>query len=148
MALFRLSSPLDPISGLLELQRELERLAENPLGMDLGFSGRGAFPAMNIFSDKDGYVVRLEVPGVPPEQISIETRGRTLTVSGRRAASGPEGASVHRREREAGEFARSIQLPDDLDLSRAEAGCKHGILTIRIPKREEAKPRQITVKAA
>ena len=148
MALFRFSSPVDPVGGLLALQREMERMFENPRGFDLGVSSRGVFPAVNIFNDKDVYVARLEVPGVTPEQISIESHGRTLTISGKRDVATPSGGSFHRREREAGEFSRSLQLPDDLDPSRAEASCKHGILTVRIPKKEEAKPRQITVQAA
>jgi HSP20 family protein len=148
MSLIRFSTPLDSVGGLLALQREMERLFENPLGFDLGVSSRGVFPAVNIFSDKDGYVARLEVPGVAPGQITIESHGRTLTVSGKREIKTPEGGSFHRREREPGNFSRSLQLPDDLDPSRAEASCKHGVLTIRIPKKEEAKPRQITVRAA
>ena len=92
--------------------------------------------------------VRDFLGGVSPEQISIESHGRTLTISGKRVVGTPAGGSFHRREREAGEFSRSLQLPDDLDPLRAEASCKHGILTVRIPKKEEAKPRQITVKAA
>jgi HSP20 family protein len=145
MALFRFSSPSDPVSGLPDLQRELDRFFQNPMGFDLGVSSRGVFPAVNIFSGKDGYVARLEVPGVSPEQINIESHGRTLTISGKREVVTPEGGSFHRREREAGAFSRSLQLPDDLDPARAAASCKHGILTVRIPKREEAKPRQITV---
>jgi HSP20 family protein len=147
MALFRFSSASDPAGGLLDLQRELDRFFQNPMGFDLGVSSRGVFPAVNIFSDKGGYIARLEVPGVPPEQINIESHGRTLTISGKREVVTPEGGSFHRRERESGAFSRSLQLPDDLDPARAEASFKHGILTVRIPKKEEAKPRQITVKA-
>jgi HSP20 family protein len=147
MALFRFSSPSDPVSGLPDLQRELDRFFQNPMGFDLGVSSRGVFPAVNIFSGKDGYIARLEVPGVSPEQINIESHGRTLTISGKREVVTPEGGSFHRRERESGAFSRSLQLPDDLDPSRAEASYKHGILTVRIPKKEEAKPRQINVKA-
>src|SRR5437870_3550471 len=98
MALLRFSSSRDPVSGLLTLQRELERMFENPLGFDIGLSGRGVFPAVNIFSDKDGYVARLEVPGVSPEDISIEAQGHTLTVSGKRETKTPEGGSSHRQE--------------------------------------------------
>jgi HSP20 family protein len=148
MALFRFPPDLDPVSGLLTLQRELERVFERPLlGFDLGPSGRGVFPPVNVFSDHDEYVVRIEVPGVAPEQLSIEGHGRTLTLSGKRDVAAPEGGGFHRRERGVGSFSRSLQLPDDLDLERAQAACKYGLLTIRIPKREEAKPRQITVKA-
>lgn len=148
MTLFRFDSHLDPVNSLLQLQREMERAFEHPLGVDLGLSGRGVFPPVNVFSDRDGYVVRLEVPGVDPANLTIETHGRTLTVSGKRESTPVAGGSYHRRERSEGQFSRSIQLPQDLDVDRAEASCKHGLLTIRVPKREEAKPRQINVKAA
>jgi len=147
MAFFRFTG-LDPVSGLMTLQRELDRVFQNPLGIDLGPSGRGVFPAVNVFADKDGYVVRMEVPGVAPEQLNIETQGRTLTVSGARDDEQPADGSFHRRERGRGQFSRSLQLPADLDVMRAEAACKNGLLTVRIPKHEEAKPRQITIKAA
>ena len=146
MTLFRFSS--DAVDSLMSLQRELARVFENPFGFELGPSGRGVYPAMNVFTDKSGTVLRMEVPGVPPEKIQIETHGRTLTVSGKREVTAPENGSFHRRERSAGEFSRSVQLPADVDASRAEASCKHGILNIRIPKKEEAKPRQIAVQAA
>lgn len=148
MALFRFSPTLDPFNALLNLQRELDRAFNNPVGFDFGLSGRGVSPAVNVFSEQDGYVVRMEVPGMSPEQLAIESHGRTLTISGKREATAPQGGSFHRRERASGQFSRSLQLPTDLDLSRAEASYKQGMLTIRIPKREEAKPRQITVQAA
>jgi HSP20 family protein len=148
MAFFHLAPDLDPVSALLALQHELERAFENPRGFDLGPSGRGVFPPVNVFRDQDHYLVRMEVPGVAPDQLSIESEGRTLTVRGKRDVKAPEGGSFHRRERGTGEFSRSLQLPSDLDLSRAEATCRNGLLTVRIPKKEEAKPRQISVKAA
>jgi HSP20 family protein len=148
MALFRFSSTPDPFSALLDLQRNLEHVFEHPLGVDFGLSGRGVSPAINVFSDRDDYVVRMEIPGITSDQLNIESHGRTLTLSGKREVTTPQGGSFHRRERSSGQFSRSLQLPADLDLSRAEASYKHGMLTIRIPKREEAKPRQITVHAA
>ena len=148
MALFRVASGFDPVGGLLTLQRELERVFDKPFGLDLGPSGRGVFPPVNVFSDKDGYVVKLEIPGVAPENVNIEAEGRTLRISGKREVAPPAEGSFHRRERGAGEFARSFQLPADVDPTRAEASYKHGILSIRVPKKEEAKPRQISVKAA
>jgi HSP20 family protein len=148
MALMRFSSELDPVDALLALQRELSSTFERPFGLDLGPSGRGVYPAINVFTDREGYVLRMEVPGVAPEGLEIETQGRTLRVSGKRDIKPPGEGSFHRRERAGGEFSRSLQLPADLDVARAEAACKHGMLTIRIPKSEEAKPRQISVKAA
>jgi HSP20 family protein len=148
MALIRFSPDLDPVDALLSVQRELNRAFESPFGLDFGPSGRGVYPPMNVFTNPDGYVLRMEVPGVPPASLAVEARGRTLTISGKRDGTPSEKGSFHRRERDSGEFSRSVQLPADLDLSRAEATCKHGMLTVRIPKKEEAKPRQITVQAA
>lgn len=134
---------------LHSLQEELQRVFEQPLWrFDYGPSGRGVFPPLNVFADKEHAIVRMEVPGVAPENLSIKGEGRTLTVSGQRELSAPENGSFHRRERNAGEFSRSIQLPEDVDLTKAEATVKNGMLTVRIPKRDEAKPRTITVKAA
>jgi len=147
MARFRLSNSLDPMAGLLALQHELERAFENP-PVNFGLSGRGVFPPLNVFADKDDLVVRVEVPGVSPDSLKIETHGRTLTISGVRESTPSASASFHRRERDAGQFARSIQLPEGLDGSAAQASYQHGILTVRVPKKEEAKPRQITVQAA
>lgn len=148
MPLARLTTDVDPLNTLLSLQQELARVLETPPTLDLGISGRGIFPPINVFSDRDNYVVRLEVPGVAPEQIAVESQGRTLVISGTRDDTLPEGASYHRHERNSGQFSRAIQFPDELDLGRAEASCRNGMLTIRIPKKEAAKPRQITVQAA
>ena len=147
MALFRFSD-VDPIAGLMALQRELDRVFENPLGAELGPSGRGVFPPVNVFANRDGWVLKLEIPGVDPSSLHVDSENRTLRVAGKRETAPPEGASCHRRERGAGEFSRAVQLPPDLDLARADAAYERGVLTIRVPKREEAKPRQITVKAA
>ncbi len=148
MALFRVSSGFDPVGGLLTLQRELERVFDKPFGFDPGPSGRGVFPPVNVFADKDGYAVKVEIPGVAPENVEIQTEGRTLSISGKREVPPPTEGSFHRRERGTGQFSRSFQLPADVDTARAEASYKHGVLTVRVPKKEEAKPRQITIKAA
>jgi HSP20 family protein len=130
MAVMRFSPELDPFGALLALQHELGRVFESPRGIDLGPSGRGVYPATNVFSDHEGYVLKMEVPGVAPDALEIQTEGRTLKVSGKRQPTTPEKGSFHRRER---------------DVGRAEASVKHGILTVRVPKREEAKPRRISV---
>lgn len=148
MAFYRFLPELDPVTGLLTLQRELERAFQSPFGGAFGPSGRGVFPPVNVFSDRDGYVVKVEVPGVAPDQLNIEGNGRTLTISGKRDVEAPQNGAFHRRERGAGQFSRSLQLPEDLDVSKSDASYRNGILTIRIPKREEAKPRQISVNAA
>jgi HSP20 family protein len=145
MSLLRFST-FDPVEGVLALQRALDRVFESPVGFDFGLSGRGLFPPMNAFRDKEGsLVIRLEVPGVSPDSLHIESQGRTLTISGRRDTAVPAGGSFHRRERATGEFARSLQLPEDLDAMKTDATYKHGVLVLHVPKREESKPRQISV---
>jgi HSP20 family protein len=146
MALIRFQD-LDPVRHLLALQQELDRFQRNP-GFNLGPSGYGTFPAVNLFEDRDGMVVMAELPGVEPESINISSQSRTLTISGeRRRESLTDSAGYHRRERAHGEFSRSIQLPETVDLAKAAASCTAGVLTVRIPKAEAAKPRQITVQS-
>lgn len=146
MALIRFQD-LDPVRHLLALQQELERFQRNP-GFNLGPSGYGAFPAVNLFEDRDGMVAIAELPGVEPQSLNISSQGRTLTISGeRRRENLTDYAGYHRRERPYGEFSRSIQLPETLDLARATASCAAGVLTVRIPKAETARPRQIAVQS-
>ncbi len=144
MALIRFQD-LDPVRHLLTLQEELERFQRNP-GFSLGPSGYGAFPAVNIFDERDGTVVIAEIPGVEPEALNVAGQGNTLTISGERPReTAADSVAYHRRERPFGEFSRSIQLPEPLDLAKATASCAAGVLTVRIPKAETAKPRQISV---
>ena len=143
MALLRFGSDFP----ILTLQRELERFLHNP-AISLGLSGYGAYPPINVFKDTPGAVIVAEVAGLDPANIQISSQGRTLTVSGeRRPRDVQEAVGFHRRERSFGEFSRSLQLPEDYDLEKAHAKYQNGLLIIRIPKREAAKPRQISVQA-
>jgi HSP20 family protein len=147
MALIRFQ-PVDPINSLLEVQRELERFLRNP-AFSLGPSGYGAYPPVNIFDDPDGVAVIMEIPGIDPADLKISGHGNTLTVSGeRKRTQMTDMRGFHRRERTFGEFSRSIQLGKELDMSKATANYKAGVLIIKIARAEAAKPRQITVQAA
>jgi HSP20 family protein len=140
-------SNFDPIDRLLNLQRDLENAFQKPMTSETGLSGHGLFPPVNAFRDREGGIVmRLEVPGITPDSLQVDSQAGSLRISGKREISAPDKASFHRRERPSGDFSRNIQLPNDLDTSRAQAKYKHGVLMIQIPKREEAKPRQISVK--
>ena len=138
---------LDPFAGFLSLQRELDRVFRNTLAAGCGVSRSGAFPAVNVSGSRDGIVVRAEVPGVDPQTIDVAIDGRTLTISGERSAPSYANGNSQRRERHTGKFSRSLDLPEDLDTGQVTADCRNGILTIRVPKRAEAKPRQIKVTA-
>ena len=148
MAMRRYSSNLDPMAGLLALQSDLERFLRNP-GYGLGVSASGGFPPVNIFDAGDGVAVIAEIPGIDPKSINVSGQGHTLTLHGeRRRETSTEATGYHRRERSFGAFSRSIQLPEQLDVDKAAASYDAGILTVKIPKAEAAKPRQIAVNPA
>ena len=148
MALFRYGRDMDSVNALFRLQEELQRAFQSPNGLGLGLLGRGAHPPVNIFRAGDDVVIRMEVPGFAPEALGVESLGQTLTVTGKPPVESPAPGGYHRRERGASEFSRSIQLPREVDPARASAEYKHGVLTVRVPAREEAKARQITVQSA
>ncbi len=149
MKSFAFSSGLDPFDGLLRLQQELQRAFDRPVERwGWGRSARGVFPPVNVFRKRDSYVVRLEVPGLSAENLNVETEGNTLTVSGKRDTGAVATESVHRRDRWAGEFSRSLHLPDDLDLEAATASYERGIVTIRVPRSEASKPRRIEIQGS
>jgi HSP20 family protein len=149
MSSIQWSRDLGPVGALLRLQEDLGRTFFRPLGWDLGPSGRGVHPPVNVFQDENGaYVIHVEAPGYKPAELSLESRGQTLTISGKREEKEPATGSFHRRERRAGEFSRSLQIPRELDPARAEASAANGVLTIRVPVREESRPRRIDVRAS
>lgn len=135
----------DPFSDLFDLRQRLDQALRSPGDRAAASARTRAFPPVNVFRDRDGYQAVLEVPGIPPEDLSIEVAGRTLTISASRAPSEAAGESQHRLERWSGHFSRSLQLPEDADLENLEARCKDGILRIRIHQHEAARPRQIHV---
>lgn len=142
---------LDPIRDLLTLQDRLERLRRSPATDSIFGPPRATvFPPVNVFTDGDGIVVRAEVPGIAHEKMDVTVEKRRLVISGERGnePEGVEGAAYHRRERGYGQFRRSLHLPDNLETDAATAECSNGVLTIRIPKQEAAKPRSVPIAAA
>jgi len=138
------------MNELLRLQQTLDSLQRASLpDFFFGSPASGVFPPVNVFRAKAGdVVIRTELPGLRPEDIAINCEQGTLTISGERKPEHTEGGGYHRRERAAGKFSRSIRLPADLEPGRAEATFKHGVLTLRIPRAEAAKPRQINIQTA
>ena len=148
MALLRFDSSLDPFGALLSLQDELDRFMRNP-AFAMGPSGFGAYPPVNIFDSPEGALIVAEIPGMDMTKLSITGAGRTLTISGeRRFEPDGNGRGYHRRELNEGKFSRSIQLPEDYEAGNAEARYETGLLIIRVPRAERAKPRQISVQTA
>ena len=110
-------------------------------------TGAEAYPAINVFGDGDGTVIRAEVPGLAPETLHVQVDDRTVTISGKRELHEPAQGSFQRRERSLGEFSRCLRMATDLDLGKLQASVRLGVLTLRVPRREEARPREIKVRA-
>jgi HSP20 family protein len=148
MALLRFDADTDPLGALLGLQDELERFMRNP-AFAMGPSGFGAYPPVNIFDSPEGALIVAESPGLDTAKLSVTGTGHTLTIGGEREFE-PDGKGwgYHRRELNAGKFSRSIQLPEDYEAGKAEARYEAGLLIVRVPRAEHAKPRQITVQTA
>jgi HSP20 family protein len=138
-----------PFNDLLRLQSELDTLLNRPApGFTLGTSGAGVFPPVNVFRNTDGVVIRAELAGMKPSDITVTTERRRLTISGERKPEEGDRGAYHRRERSYGRFSRSVALPDDLDTERANAEFRDGVMTVTIPLVAAAKPRTIAVNAA
>ncbi len=153
MASYTLTRPLarTPWFGLVdEMQRDLHSALAARGGVYRGT--RGVHPLVNLYENDEGYVLTAELPGVPPEHINVSIEGSTVTLTGERKIEYPVGSSreekvtaIHRRERQAGSFRRAFELPAEIDVDRARASHKHGILTLTLPKSPAAKPRQISI---
>ena len=134
----------DPFEALFALQKQLDaRLASDWLGNSTAKSG--AYPPINIFQQQDDFVAIVELPGVSKADLTIEAKERTLRISGKKTLDYQENASIHRRERLAGSFDRTITLPINVDPDRIKAEYRDGILALFIPRAEADKPRAIEI---
>jgi len=134
---------LDPFE---QLQTELDRM------LDAAFGQAGPsrlYPSVNVFDVGDAYVVKAEVPGVSPDKIAIDVEDGTVTLRGERTLSEPNReAAYHRRERGWGQFRRVVRIPGRLASDEAKAEYRDGVLTVRLPKAKEARPRRVQIEAA
>lgn len=129
-----------------ELRREVNQLISGFFGNTTnGNSGRTFRPALNVRETDDAVEVELETPGVTNDQTEISVTGNELTIKVERPEVEEPGVTHHRRERPVGSFTRVIRIPVGIDGERVEATLRCGVLTIRLPKPESAKPRRIEV---
>ena len=140
----------DPFSEVDSLQRSINRLFD-----DAGSARRerheGAdamwAPAVNSYEDKDAFLLSCDLPGMDQKDIRINLDNNTLTISGTRKLEHEENKENYQRiECVFGTFSRSFTLPATVDTEKIEANVEKGVLKIRLPKREESKPRQIAIK--
>jgi HSP20 family protein len=127
-----------------QLQTELDRMVNAAFGTPTGL-----YPLVNVFDAGDAFVVKAEVPGVDPKGVEINVEDDTLTIRGERSFTEPaRDAAYHRRERGQGQFRRVVRLPGRLSSEEAKATYRDGVLTVRIPKAKETRPRRVQVETA
>lgn len=137
-----------PFERLTSLRDEMNRLFENvfPGGREESLFA-GWSPALDVHEDKENVIVKAEVPGLKKEDIELQLLDDVLTISGERKheVERKEGNTFH-SERHFGKFRRSVALPSPVDTTKVTAAYADGVLTVTLPKAEEAKPKQIDIK--
>ena len=126
--------------------RELDRLTQQVLGNNAGTWSRPTAMPMDAYRDGDRFVVAFDLPGVSPDAIELDVERNVLTVkSERRPVVTGQQVEMQVAERPLGVFSRQLFLGDTLDTERIDAGYEAGVLTLRIPIAEKAKPRKISI---
>jgi HSP20 family protein len=150
----------DPFRDLMSIQNDLSRLFDRTLaggeggsGRELATSGSGMAgtwaPALDVYETEDKIELTLDLPGIDPQDVDLTVEDSTLTISGSREFISDGREENYRRvERRFGSFTRSLTLPATADAERIQATFDKGVLTIAVPKREEAKPKKIQIKAS
>lgn len=134
-------------TGLRRLNRVLdETFGALPWNDENGTITSAWLPPVDIFEDHDGLKMVAELPGVRPEDVKLSIENGVLTIRGeKKQVAEEESERVHRYERSYGAFERTFTLPTTVDADRIEARFENGLLTVRLPKVEKAKPREIAV---
>jgi len=130
------------------LRDEIDTMFELPFWSTLGRQTQlfnGWSPALDLYQNADNVVAIVELPGMRKEDIEISLHDGTLTVSGERKSESVEGEKAERTERVTGKFRRSITLPARVETDTVNATYRDGILTVTLPKAEDAKPKQIQI---
>ncbi len=134
----------DPFNTLLGLQEALDAFRASSW-LQSSPSGGGSYPPLNIFRKGDDLVLIAEVPGIGKSDLDVQVKGGTIRLSGTKTVKHGENASLHRRERLAGRFDRSVTFPVQIDPDGVKAECHDGILAVFLPRAERDKPRSIKI---
>jgi len=141
----------EPFKEMMSLREAMNRLVEDsfirPGTWLTPFDAEAMGVAMDVIETKDNVIVKASVPGIKPEDIDVSVTGDVLTIKGETASEEKiEQGSYLRQERRFGKFERSLTLPTLVTADKAEAKFEHGVLTLTLPKAEQAKPKSIKVK--
>jgi len=139
---------VDPFREMFDLQRRINQLFENRSAStsNEGVALSAWTPAVDIFEDENAFLIKVELPEVSREDVKVNLQDNTLAISGERHFENEEKRdNYHRVERSYGQFYRSFTLPPNINAEAIDAQFKDGVLRLTLPKKEEAKPKQITV---
>ena len=155
MSLIRYQSPdlstWPALDRWADLRDEINSLFDLPRAGDFARQAQlfsGWTPALDLYQNNDNVVAVVELPGMRKEDIDISLHDGMLTIAGERQTSSSEGENAERTERFSGKFRRSITLPSRVDADKVNASYKDGVLTVTLPKAEEAKPKKVEVTIA
>ena len=147
----------DPFREIEAFRREIDRvfgeIGLSPSGRPASLAflpGRAArqYPLVNLHDDSDRFYVEALAPGVEPDKLEVTVVGNTLTLAGeKRGLAGVAPERIHRSERAAGRFVRTVELPAEVDASKVSAEYKQGLLLVTLPRAESARPRRVSVRA-
>jgi HSP20 family protein len=140
----------DPFRDVAALQDRINRIFNESFGRSRDLDDEVSLydwrPPVDIYETADGIVLKIELPGVNKEDVSVEVKDNVLTLKGERLLD-PEIKDEHyyRKERSFGKFNRSFSLQESIRPDSIKASFKDGVLTVEVPRAEEEKPKQITV---
>ncbi len=141
----------EPMREMATLRDAMDRLFDDAFTRPWGLTGGGrgmGMPAVDMYQTEDDVVVKTAIPGIKPEDVQISITGDTLTIKGElKENNDNKEKAYHIREQRWGSFERTLALPTEVRAEKAQAEFENGVLTITLPKAEEAKPKTITVKA-
>ena len=136
-------SHCDPFANLRVFEDAFTRMLSEPRG------NRPWSPAVDIFETENELVLRADLPDVDQKSIDVRVENQTLTLEGERKFEKEEaGKSYHRIERSYGHFTRSFSVPQTFDTDGITAQYRNGVLSVTLPKREAAKPKQIKIEVS
>ena len=155
MALVRFRHPsqtIDSFRDLSDIQGEMNRLFDNLFGQPSEVAGRERVwaPAVDMYDTTDELVVTAELPGLNEKDIQLSITGDSLIIRGERQwhQDLQQNNNYYRLERWAGKFQRALQLPIPVQTGKVKAAYRDGVLTVRLPKAEEIKPKEIKIDVA
>jgi HSP20 family protein len=141
----------DPFREMATLQDRLNRAFDDVWGRtrrgEEDYVSSAWMPAVDVRESKEGLEIQVELPGIEPKDVTVSVENGVLTIKGsRNFEKATEGETYHRVERAYGAFERSFTLPTNVDTGKVKATYKQGVLHLSLPKREEAKPKSISIK--